>query len=120
MSRNPPATYLGIEIGGSKLQIVEGDESARIVRRWRGTVEGSRGAEGIREQLEQALRGQFASRTVVGIGVGFGGPVDHVSGCIAVSHQVGGWEGFPLRDWLREISGANVVVENDSNVAALG
>src|SRR5688500_2183484 len=114
------STYLGIEIGGSKLQIVEGDGSARIVRRWRAEADRDRGAEGIQQQLKQALRSEFAGGAVAGVGVGFGGPVNHVSGRIAVSHQVGGWNDFPLRDWLGDIVGAPVVVENDSNVAALG
>ena len=114
------STYLGIEIGGSKLQIVEGDGSARIVRRWRAEADRDRGAEGIQQQLKQALRSEFAGGAVAGVGVGFGGPVNHVSGRIAVSHQVGGWNDFPLRDWLAEVVGAPVVVENDSNVAALG
>lgn len=91
-----------------------------MVRRWRGTADRARGAVGIREQLEQALRGEFALASVAGIGVGFGGPVDHARGRVAVSHQVGGWDGFGLREWLREITGVNVVVENDSNAAALG
>jgi glucokinase len=119
MSSHSP-TYLGIEIGGSKLQIVEGDGWARIVRRWRADADRERGAEGIKRQLEQALRGEFATSSIAGIGVGFGGPVNHLTGRTAVSHQVGGWEDVPLRDWLTEITGAPVVVENDSNVAALG
>ena len=114
------STYLGIEIGGSKLQIVEGDASARIVRRWRAGADRERGAEGIQQQLAQALRSEFAGGAVAGVGVGFGGPVNHASGRIAVSHQVGGWNDFPLRDWLGDVIGAPVVVENDSNVAALG
>ena len=114
------STYLGIEIGGSKLQIVEGDASARIVRRWRAEADRERGAEGIRQQLEQALRSEFAGGAVAGVGVGFGGPVNHLSGRVAVSHQVGGWNDFPLRDWLGDVVGTRVVVENDSNVAALG
>jgi glucokinase len=120
MSDLSPTTCLGIEIGGSKLQIVEGDASARILRRWRATADRARGAEGIRDQLEQALRDEFPNRLIACIGVGFGGPVDHATGRIAVSHQVGGWNGFSLRDWLHEVTGAPVIVENDSNAAALG
>ena len=42
---------------------------------------------------------------IAGIGVGFGGPVDWRTGRICRSHQIDGWEGFPLRDWLAERSG---------------
>jgi glucokinase len=36
------------------------------------------------------------------------------------SHQVRGWEGFPLGPWLADVAGLPVAVENDANVAALG
>ena len=113
-------TYLGIEIGGSKLQIVQDDASATILHRWRATANRDRGADGIRHQLEHALRTEFTHHPITRIAVGFGGPVNHLTGRTAVSHQVGGWNDFPLRDWLHDITNAPVIVENDSNVAALG
>src|SRR5688500_4776055 len=112
--------YLGIEIGGSKLQIFQGDASATILHRWRATADRARGADGIRRQLEHALRTEFAHHPITRIAVGFGGPVNHLTGRTAVSHQVGGWNDFPLRDWLHDITGSPVIVENDSNLAALG
>ena len=57
---------------------------------------------------------------ISGIGVGFGGPVDFDSGTLVLSHQNPGWEGFPLRDQLRMLSGLRVVVDNDANAGGLG
>jgi len=55
------------------------------------------------------------------VGVGFGGPVDGRSGCIARSHQIEGWSGFNLRSWVASLAGGLPVwVENDANTAALG
>jgi glucokinase len=51
--------------------------------------------------------------------VGFGGPIDFRTGRIARSHQIGGWEGFELKSWLREQTGLPVATENDANTAAL-
>jgi glucokinase len=110
--------FLGIEIGGTKLQLVVGDESAAILDRARLTVAPARGADGIREQIHAALPGLLAQWKPVAIGVGFGGPVDRSTGHIARSHQVEGWSEFGLRGWLNEISGLPIVVENDSNTAA--
>lgn len=112
--------FLGIEIGGTKLQIVAGDGLGRIERRWRGRVDRTRGAAGILEQLERALRVQFRGLKVRAATVGFGGPVDWRQGRVAVSHQIEGWSGFELGRWAEDQTGARAVVENDSNLAALG
>ena len=49
------AAYCGIEIGGTKLQIVIGDGAGKISRRWRGLVEREKGGPGICRQIEQGL-----------------------------------------------------------------
>src|SRR5688500_10561946 len=113
--------YIGIEIGGTKLQLVAGDASANVLARFRATADRTSGRPGIQRQLEAGLDELSAGRTVAAVGVGFGGTIDVRTGRIARSHQVEGWEDFPLRDWLAErTAGAPVVVENDSNTAALG
>ena len=113
-------SLLGVEIGGTKLQIVVGDDSAKIVERHRLTVDKSRGGEGIREQIAATVKLLRARLDFRAVGVGFGGPVDNGTGKICCSHQIEGWSEFPLGDWLRDIAGAPVVVDNDANVAALG
>ncbi|WP_432164820.1 ROK family transcriptional regulator [Streptomyces sp. bgisy031] len=57
---------------------------------------------------------------VLGVGVALPGPLDHSSG---VLHRVTGfpeWDGFPLRDALATRLGLPVVVDKDTNAAALG
>jgi glucokinase len=61
----------------------------------------------------------LADHPVQAIGVGFGGPVDTARGRVVTSHQVAGWSGFPLRAWFEKQFGLPVVVENDTNCAAL-
>lgn len=113
------AAILGIEIGGTKLQIVSGEEQGKILHRWRAIADRAGGGPAICRQL---LDGVAAMRKRVepqAIGIGFGGPVDHQTGRISRSHQIAGWEGFELRDWLIRESRLPTVVENDSNLAAL-
>jgi glucokinase len=43
--------FVGIEIGGTKLQIVAGDETGRISERLRFTVSREAGGVGIRDAL---------------------------------------------------------------------
>lgn len=110
---------LGIEIGGTKLQLVMDDMTGQITQRFRYTVDPAQGADGILTQIAATI--QQLTEPPQAIGVGFGGPVDWQTGRIATSHQIGGWSGFELSEWLRsQVPGALIRVENDANVAALG
>jgi len=113
-------TFLGIEIGGTKLQVVVGDESAAILERERFVVDRAKKSRGIRQQLKGALDALIARWKPVAIGVGFGGPVEWRSGRIARSHHVEGWARVELGEWLSGATRLLVRVDNDANVAALG
>ncbi|MGW8884377.1 ROK family transcriptional regulator [Streptomyces sp. NPDC055749] len=70
----------------------------------------------------ESVRGTGAdpSKPVFGLGVAMPGPLDHRGG---VLHRVTGfpqWDGYPLRDALAERTGLPVVVDKDTNAAALG
>jgi glucokinase len=111
--------FLGIEIGGTKLQIVAGDAHGAIRRRWRAVVDKDEGGAGVQRQIAEGVAAMLPGHAVGAVGVGFGGPIDWRTGTICKSHQINGWENFALRDWLRETVGLPVAVENDSNAAAL-
>ncbi len=113
-------TYLGIEIGGTKLQLVRGDGQGTILQRWRRTVDRARGGAGIREQIESALTEILAASVPRSMGVGFGGPVDWRTGKICCSHQIEGWSEFGLGEWLQRLAALPVRVDNDANTATLG
>lgn len=119
MGNTMQRAFLGIEIGGSKLQLVAGDETAAITERQRCTVDPAQGAEGIQRQIAAAVPALAAKWKPVAVGVGFGGPVDWKNGRIARSHQIEGWSEFDLGGWLRELTKLPVTVENDSNLATL-
>lgn len=112
-------TFLGIEIGGTKLQLVLGNEQAEILERFRFTVDKGRGAEGIKEQIQEGLDKVDLSM-LKAVGIGFGGPVDHATGKIYTSYQISGWGNFILRDWVESLTRVPVWIDNDANVAALG
>ena len=112
--------FLGIEIGGTKLQLFAGDAGGNILKRWRFQVEAARGGEAIREQMADALPRILATQEIAAVGVGYGGPVDWRTGRIVRSHQVEGWADFPLGDWLHESTRKPVAIDNDANCGALG
>ena len=113
-------SLLGIEIGGSKLQLVVGDATGRIAERRRLVVDPAKGAEGIRRQIEGIIPELLRQGSVEAVGLGFGGPVDWQAGKICCSHHLEGWSEFDVVKWLRPMVKAAVFVDNDGNVAALG
>jgi glucokinase len=118
------AYYLGIEIGGTKLQLGVGADDGRLAALWRGPVDAAAGPEGIRRQITSAVPKVLEEAGVLrsqvnGVGVGFGGPVDDDTKTVIKSHQIEGWDGFPLADWVSDLVGLPVALGNDADVAGL-
>ncbi len=112
--------FLGIEIGGTKLQLGVGSgEGPPLVELVRLEVRPERGAEAIRQQIAEYGRPLVAHHAVKAAGIGFGGPVDSARGRTIVSHQVRGWEDFPLGPWCQEALGVSVLLANDSDCAGV-
>jgi glucokinase len=111
--------YLGIEIGGTKLQLFVG-AGREVQARSRFEVDPSKGGDGIRQQIERAIGPLTSSWSPSALGVGFGGPVDWQTGQICRSHQIAGWSNFELGPWLQRLTGKPVRVDNDANMGALG
>ena len=115
-------TCLGIEIGGTKLQLGVGDRQSReLAEIVRLEVDAAAGANGIVAAIEEQGRALLVKHDIASIGVGFGGPVDIKTGVVTKSHQIAGWDQFPLGDRLsKAFDGLQVRIDNDCNVAALG
>lgn len=116
--------YLGIEIGGTKLQVGLGDGLGQVTHVHRVAAQPQAGANGIRSQIVDACRHLFeqagiAASSIKGCGLGFGGPVDDRTQQTITSHQVSGWDAFPLSKWAHETLGISSVIGNDADVAGL-
>ena len=116
--------FLGIEIGGTKLQLGVGPDDGRLRGLWRGAVDVAAGPEGIRRQIVAAVPELLAKAAIErgelrGAGIGFGGPVDDAKHTVIKSHQIEGWDNFPLADWIAEVVGLPAVLGNDADVAGL-
>jgi glucokinase len=116
--------YLGIEIGGTKLQLGLGRGDGTLAALHRATVDVAAGPAGIRRQITAAIpdllrTGGIGRDQVFGAGVGFGGPVDDATRIVIKSHQIEGWDDFPLAQWLSEMTGWPAVLGNDADVAGL-
>lgn len=112
--------YLGIEIGGTKLQVAVGSGTrAELVALRRTDVDSTQGASGILQQIEQLSRELIDQFSPTAAGIGFGGPVDAATGRTIKSHHVEGWDNFDLARWSRNTLGLPAVIGNDADVAGL-
>ncbi len=116
---------MGVEIGGTKLQVAVADDSGAIREIWRATVDATSGGQGIRDRLAEEIPALVAKHVpdhgpLKAVGVGYGGPVDSATGTTICSHQISGWENIPLARLLAEVTKVPCVVGNDADVAGLG
>ena len=115
---------LGVEIGGSKLQLAAGTIEGEILLSKLTHVDREAGGKGIRNWLLEQIP-QFANEAEIqlgghldAIGCGFGGPFNSLKGRVLESIQIEGWKHFPLQDWFMEHFNKPTFVANDSNAAA--
>ena len=115
------AIVLGIEIGGTKLQLGVGDgTSAQLAELVRVDIDRSAGAAGILRHIASVGATLVERHSVDRIGVGFGGPVDMTTGRVTRSFHVSGWDGFGLGEWCKKEFGLPVSVANDCDASGLG
>jgi glucokinase len=117
--------YLGIEIGGTKLQLALGTGGGSLKALHQGSVDVEKGGAGIRTWLVDNIpgfieRSGYTFRQIQAIGCGFGGPIDRNAGKVLASIQIPGWQDFQLRNWLEETFDRPAWVENDANAATWG
>ena len=98
---------LGIEIGGTKLQLSLGTPEGEIVASTKGFVDVSTGRVGIRQWLLEQIpnfigSSGYSNSRIAAIGCGFGGPIDQRRGRVLKSVQIKGWKDFPLKEWFEE------------------
>ena len=111
--------FVGVEIGGTKLQIIAGGGPPSVTRRFRTSVDPERQAQGILDDIQSGMAQTLDGAAPAGIGVAFGGPVDRRTQTVIRSHQISGWQNFPLGQWFRDRWPGTIAIDNDANLAGL-
>lgn len=118
-------SIIGVEIGGTKLQLAIGTPGGDIIEVMQGVVNKADGADGIRTWIQANLPALLERANELGahptaLGCGFGGPINTAPGRVLKSVHVKGWSDFPLKDWFEEHFHLPATIHNDTNAAAWG
>ncbi|MFJ6560626.1 ROK family protein [Streptomyces sp. NPDC091412] len=122
---------VGVHVDRDELRVVVVDLNGTVTGERRRPLDLGAGAESVVATVAHEVEGLVGdvlgirprladAGSLVGVGVALPGPLDHRCG---VLHRVTGfpeWDGFPLRDALARRLGVPVVVDKDTNAAALG
>jgi glucokinase len=115
---------LAIDVGGTKLATAVVDAAGAVSGHVEVPTPQVQDAEPIFRALQAAIartleQAGAAPDTLLGMGVGSGGPMRYPEGILSPLN-IPGWREFPLRDRLSDAYGLPTTVDNDAKAMAIG
>ena len=119
-----PETYLGMDVGGTKLAVLVGTSEGEVLEKIKRPTNAERGPwpiiDDLLEMAEEVLAKAGKSlEEIDAVGVSIGGPLDAAKGIIYSPPNLPGWDAIPLKNVLSVKLEKPVFVENDANAGAL-
>lgn len=124
LTLNPRAgTCIGILIGQAEVQVIVADVSHTVLSDrtvyLAPSYEISEATEAIRALVEEAYDGQWHTKKgLLGVGIAVGAPVNPQTGDV-LRGGLPNWTGVNLRDLFEPLFDAPVLIDNESNCAAI-
>lgn len=124
--RNGNGLALGIDLGGTKIELALVDDDGAIRARRRVETEADAGADRVIEDVTTAGRALLGEAipedagSLTAVGVGMAGQVDSHAGIVRTTPNLEGWEDVPLASRLEDAFGAPAAITNDLNAITLG
>ena len=116
--------YVGIDLGGTFIKGGIVSEDGEIVVLDKTPTESEKGASAVTKNIAGLVavlleKAGLTAGDVVGIGMGVPGMIDGKAGTVVYSNNLD-WTDFHIVEELTALTGLEVKISNDANVAALG
>ena len=116
-----PLLRIGIDLGGTSLRVGAFDANMQLLATRVMPTRVRSGPQAVVADMADAISSLLDETTgrAEAIGLGSPGPLNLVDGTLGQLPNFPGWDFFPLRSSLEELTGLPVVLDGDANAAAL-
>lgn len=116
-----PLVHLGIDLGGTSLRVGAFDASMQLLASRVMPTRVRSGPQAVVTDMADAIASLLDETTAraEAIGLGSPGPLNLVDGTLGQLPNFPGWDFFPLRSALEDLTGLPVTLDGDANAAAL-
>ncbi|MBE7470605.1 MAG: hypothetical protein DPW09_22860 [Anaerolineae bacterium] len=116
---------IGIDVGGTKIAAGLVNRAGEILYRYTTRAHSEQQPEVVIRAIEEAyhclIKESGVEMTEIeAVGLGFPGNTNGPAGIVLVSSNLPAWNHFPLRDTLAARLGIPVILDNDTNLCAVG
>ena len=116
--------YVGIDLGGTFIKGGIVDDLGNILYSDKVPTEKEKGSDGVAKNIAALVeillkKADLSTDDVQGIGMGVPGMIDSKAGVVTYSNNLC-WKDFHIAGKVSELTGMQVKIANDANVAALG
>ena len=106
--------YIGVDIGGTKIAIVKGDEQGNVTQKIRFENNGC-----VKDCLDRILAAVKEMGNADAIGISCGGPLDAQRGLILSPPNLPGWDEIAIVEMLENATSIPTFLQNDADACAL-
>lgn len=115
---------IGVDIGGTTVKIAIISKQGDLMTKWEIPTNLDNKGENVPNDIWLSIKSKLSELDIekercAGMGVGAPGFIEPETGKVAIAVNIG-WKDFQLKEILEQLSGLNVYVDNDANIAALG
>jgi len=114
---------IGVDLGGTNLRAAAITKDGQVLDKISGSTNLQAGRDVVLQDIVGdiiRLREKYRAEGFAGVGIGVPGFIRMKEGIIVGSNNLPELEGVPVRDEIEKRLGAQVILENDANAAALG
>lgn len=117
--------FVGLEFGGTNIKAALFDDRARIICDEFQPTGARQGVESVLNRIKAIIHDLINKQKILpnslkGIGIASPGPLDIKTGTVFNSPNLPGWDKVPLKEIIEREFTVPVILENDTNAAALG